>query len=187
MTYKTDITQDFLKSILDYNPDTGIFTWKSRLPEMFKNDKHDSLHNCRKWNARYAGINAGSLNDRGYLEIGIGISKRRYRAHILAWVYIYGEWPSDGIDHIDGDKTNNSINNLRMANQSQNAANSKTPKTNKSGYKGVYYDAWGDRYRAKIVLKGKRIYLGSFDLPEEAYQAYCRAAQKIFGEFARLK
>lgn len=92
-----------LREILDYNPETGIFTWKVMLAHR-----------------RKPGDVAGSLT-HGYIEIGI--ENHSYRAHHLAWLYIHGELPQGMIDHIDGNRVNNAIANLRIATNQQNSQN----------------------------------------------------------------
>ena len=86
------------------------------------------------------------------------------------------------IDHIDGDKLNNQRINLRIATRRQNAMNARLSKTNTSGYKGVTKETNG--WKAQICVDGKMAYLGHFRTPEEAHQAYCKAAEKYFGEFS---
>jgi len=98
------ITQDKLKEILDYNQHTGLFTWKK----------------IKKYSNRSVGDIAGSLS-LGYVVIGI--DKKIYKAHRLAWLYVYGEFPKEQLDHINGNKEDNRICNLREANQSQNNFN----------------------------------------------------------------
>lgn len=93
---------------------------------------------------------------------------------------------SDQIDHIDGNKLNNQRNNLRSATSSQNAINSKKPKNNTSGYKGVSWSKKSKKWRAQICFEGKQIHLGFFDDSKDAANAYDKAALKYFGEFARL-
>jgi hypothetical protein len=127
---------------------------------------------------------AGSIGSRGY--VAIIIDGCRFRAHRLAWLYVHGEWPGDQIDHIDGNRANNAIANLRLCNQSQNNANTKKRVTNTSGFKGV---SWHRRYRkwtASIKLSGKQTHLGYFTDKEVAAAAYASALVKNFGEFARL-
>ncbi len=114
----------------------------------------------------------------------ITIKKKVYYAHRLIWLYHYGEWPKDQIDHINKDTLDNHIENLRIATQSQNSQNLKTPSHNLSGLKGAHYQNQNGKYRSRIVVNGKRYHLGCFDTPEEAHKAYCKAADEQFGEFA---
>lgn len=88
------------------------------------------------------------------------------------------------LDHINCDPADNRIVNLREANMSENKRNSGPHKDNKSGYKGV--SSKGNRWRAEIWIEGNRIRLGTFTTPEEAYSAYCSAAKKHHGKFARV-
>ena len=106
-----------------------------------------------------------------------------YRAHRLIWLMYHGQWPPQEIDHINGDRADNRIVNLRLATASQNRANSKVYKTNRCGFKGVARTPYG-RWVARIHFE-KTKYLGTFDTPEEAHAAYVRAAQAAHGIFAR--
>lgn len=179
------ITHDYLLSILDYNPETGIFVWRPRTPDMFKSGKQSKRHTCNTWNSKWPGKIAGLINSAGHIQICI--NSRLYLAHRVAWFYVYGEWPKSILDHKDGNRKNNKISNLRLANFSKNGANSKTPITNSSGYKGVSFKKDKKKYRAQIKVNGVYKHLGYFKDPEKAYKAYCRAAKKNHGEFARFK
>ena len=163
-----ELTQEYLKSILSYDPDTGVFI---RLVSFGYRAK--------------AGDIAGSPDKNGYLRICI--SGKSYKAHRLAWLYMTGEWPKDQIDHIDMEQSNNRFSNLREANYSQNQSNRPVRKNSKSGYKGVYFlKNKKDRpWMAQIKVMGKDIYLGMFKTKEMAYSAYCKAAEKYQGDFAR--
>lgn len=157
------ISQARLKELLVYDPLTGIFTWRVN---------------------RYrvtAGSIAGSLSDRGYITIGI-CGAKRVKAHRLAWLYMVGEIPS-GIDHKNGNRTDNRWANLRAATQSQNMANSSWKRTHP--YKGIRKQAWNGRWQARITKEGVRYCLGTFDTQEEAAAAYDAAAKNLFGEFSR--
>lgn len=167
MAKHTILTHEYLLSILDYNPETGIFINRIR--------RGPSI----------AGQIAGTYkNPDGYVRIKI--NKIDYRAHHLAWFYIYEEWPAMDVDHIDNNSHNNSINNLRLATGSQNKANSRKYKNNISGYKGVHFDRISCKYRASIRINGRLMHLGMFNDLEKAYEAYCEAAKKHFGDFARF-
>lgn len=151
-------------ALLDYDPETGLFRW--RAPR----------------STRKTGQPAGWPRSRGY--IGICIDGKTFDAHRLAVLYQTGAWPSDDIDHINGDKSDNRWQNLRPATRAQNHANKTVRKDNKLGVKGVYRNERGG-YRASIQVKGKVIYLGSFATIEDAAKAYAERAAIEYGEFAR--
>ena len=158
MKKRPRVTRAQLRELLHYDPDTGEFHWWKRVGNEIR------------------------LGERaGYLEIRI--DSRAYQAHQLAWRYMTGRWCRPLIDHRDGDATNNRWTNLRRATSSQNTANSRRPRNNTSGYKGV--SLLRGRWRALIWNNGLLIYLGTFATPEAAHAAYVAAARKLFGEFAR--
>jgi hypothetical protein len=158
------LTPSRLKTVLDYDQDTGTFVWKV------------SMGRARAGNA------AGWHDGRGYIRIGIdGV---RYQAHRLAWFFVHQEWPPDDVDH-EKDRTDNRIANLRSATRQQNNANRSIASNNTTGFKGVCFDKNRNKYQATIMVDGKTRYLGRFDKPEQAHAAYCGAAEKFFGEFAR--
>lgn len=159
------LTQSQIKGILHYATDTGTFTW-------LKTSGHV-----------VAGVVAGSTNSQGYR--GIQLNGRRFQAHRLAWLYMTGEWPLAEIDHADGKRDNNAWDNLREANRSQNTANTAAHKDNVLGLKGIRRA--GNKCEASISANGKRHYLGLFDTPEEAHEAYKSAALLLHGEFARFE
>lgn len=157
-----------VNKLLRYEPDTGEFFWRV---------------NRGRHGRNLAGRLAGS--DRGSCYIRLTIDGVRYYAHRLAWLLVHGTEPGEIIDHIDGNPSNNRISNLRVATHAQNISNSGLRPNNTSGYKGVSKDR-STGYRATIVKNGKQFHLGSFATKEEAYAAYCKAAKKLHGEFARL-
>ena len=163
------LTQDLIKSILHYEPTTGLFTWKVRLSPR-----------------KGIGDEAGSREADGYIRIQI--RRKHYPAHCLAWLYVYGVMANQ-IDHKDGNTSNNRIDNLRLATTKDNGANRKIGKNNTSGYKGVWLSVRRgrkDRWRAVIVVDNEHVQLGSFDTKEEAAKRYNEAAIHYFGEFAKL-
>lgn len=157
------ITADYLRSILNYDPDTGIFSWRA----MGKGRKQ----------------NPGSLQ-HGYLIIKLG--RKPYRAHRLAWLYMTGEWPKDILDHKNFNRSDNRWENLRAATHSTNKANRPAPSNNSTGFKGVSFRKKVGRYQASICKQRQQRHLGFFDTAEEAHAAYCLAANELFGDFARV-
>ena len=179
------ITQKYLKSILDYNPETGIFTWRERTPDMFnETQKRSREHACKNWNSRCSGKQAGWLKD-GYIIIEVNGNK--HRSHVLAYVYMNGKYPENEIDHDNGNSSDNRWINLRPATRSQNLMNTKIRKDNRSGFRGVSFSKASSKWQAQICVNNKRFHLGLFNTPQEAHEAYCAAALKYFGEFSRFK
>jgi Demerecviridae HNH endonuclease len=155
--------------LLEYNPETGEFRWSRAL-------------SGRNGKARRGAI-AGSLHSGGYIEIGI--AGQRYFAHRLAWYFVHGVWPRDEIDHINTDKTDNRIANLREATSQQNHWNCGPRRRNASGIKGVYWDKRRQCWQAGIRVSGKNIHLGSFKTKEAAAHARVEAEKKYCGVFGR--
>lgn len=128
-----------------------------------------------------AGEIATTQGGRGYLKFEWK-GEKQY-AHRLAWLLHYGEWPSRNIDHINGDKSDNRIANLRLCDHQQNGRNRSEPGHNTSGVKGVYWDAKRDRWCSEIMLSRKKRFLGSFAAKYDAIIARKQAELKHFGEF----
>ena len=158
MTSKLDITIEHLRESLDYNAQTGIFTWR-------KNHRRPDL----------IGKTAGSIHSAGYISIAIHNVKRL--AHRLAWFYITGVMPEGHIDHINGNKLDNSFANLRQVTRFGNLQNMRqATKANKVGLLGV--SAHQGKWRAQIMVNGKRIRASGFDTPELAHQKYLELKRK---------
>lgn len=132
------LTQDELKARLDYNELTGDFFWSSR-----------SLQK------------AGTIHSRGYIQIKL--YDKFYFAHRLAWLYMYGAFPDDQIDHINHNKTDNRIFNLRSVTPKENSRNRGFQSNNTSGVVGVCWDKVRGIWVANIMLNKKSMYLGSFN------------------------
>lgn len=160
-----DLTQAELVRLLDYNPDTGVFTWKAR---------------------RFGvtvGKAAGSIDPKHHY-LRIRVLNRGYLGHRLAWLYVYGEWPAHEIDHKDRNRTNNSITNLRCATRSENQQNKPVYRNNATGAKGVHWHGQHKKYAAVIQFRGKRKHLGLFSTVEAASAAYQEASKRVHGQFA---
>lgn len=167
---KSDMTADYVRACLNYDADSGLFFWKSRPLEHFKD-----LRASKIWNTKYAGKQAGAAMAIGYTVIRI--HKQCYYAHRLAWLYIFGEWPEE-VDHINGKASDNRIINLRSVNHAENGKNVKTPSHNTTGHIGVSIPNDGGRIQARIQVNGKGIKLGRFDSIEEAIEAREKANNK---------
>jgi len=159
------LTQTRLKELLEYDPNTGIFYRIKNLQ-----------------GAGFVGDQAGSPA-QGYLTIMI--DGRNYRCHRLAWLYVYGEFPNEFIDHINRIKTDNRIINLRIASKKQNAENVGVQKNNKSGYRGVFWNKQKSKWQSKIKHNGQFIHLGFFDDPLLASHAHTQKAYELFTHFKK--
>ena len=160
------LTQEYLKSILDYDCETGIFKWKvSNSPRVKIGDITGCLHHT------------------GYLFIRI--NKKQYLAHRLAWLYVNGNWPKDMIDHIDGIRNNNKISNLRQASRTENQQNSKLSKRNTSGIKGISWHKASKKWQVAFKINGKSKTFGYFNDLELAELVVNEARLKYHGNFAR--
>lgn len=154
------INSTLLREILNYDPDTGIFTWKKKI--------------CKRI---IVGNTAGCLRN-GY--ISINIFGKRYPAHRLALMYVYGHCDSQDVDHINGIKNDNKISNLRFATRSENKQNRLSVQpNNKSGYTGVDWHKASNGWRSTITIMGKQKHLGTFKNKEDAYAAYVEAKRKL--------
>ncbi len=155
---------DYLKherliELFDYDPDTGVFIRKVATANV------------------KAGKITGSVNTGGHL--GFRVDRRMYLAHRLAWFYVYGEWPDSQIDHINGVKTDNRIENLRKATYSINAQNLRNArKDNKTGFLGVCWKKSSKKFIAQIQIAGRVCHLGMFETAEKAHEAYITAKRK---------
>jgi hypothetical protein len=171
---------DILRQLLRYEPDTGKLFWLPRSQGMFP-----TLPEWKRWNARYAGVEAfATLQSNGY-RIG-HIQGRKYYAHRVIWALAHGRWPTSQIDHVNCVMDDNRLTNLREASGAQNQRNKGRMANNTSGFKGVSWNARDKKWQALIATEGRNRHVGYFDTPEEAHAAYCAAAKQMHGEFARL-
>jgi HNH endonuclease len=160
------LTQEYLKEILNCDPETGIIIWKI---------------NKRGRGAKIGKL-AGHINDSGYSVIMI--NRKYYRAHHLIWLYVHGVLPEKELDHINRIRNDNRISNLREATRSQNARNSIGHKDSHSGIKGVRKIV--DKWHVRVMINRKAVFVGSFSTKEEAINAHSQALLEIHKEFACL-
>lgn len=162
---KAILTQAELAHLLNYDPKTGVFTWKAK--------------RC----GVAIGSVAGSVDPiHGYVRVKI--SGSLYLAHRLAWLFVHGTWPESEVDHIDRNRANNRLVNLRAATRGENQRNKRTYATSRSGSKGVHWHKQHRKFIASIQANKKRVHLGLFESIDQAAAAYRSAAEKLHGEFA---
>lgn len=163
-----EVTQDRLKSLYSYDEKTGVFV------------------------SRLYGKPVGFVH-RGYLAVKLWHKgkERKFRLHQLVWLYVHGRWPDPMLDHINGDKTDNRLENLREVTNKQNSENRGLYQTRsglpRSGCKGVHWVQLSGKWRASIGHNGKTIYLGLFDDPAKASEAYKKAAQSLHTHNERMR
>ena len=153
------ITKEYLETILNYSPSTGIFVW-------LKNNKQ-----------------AGYLT-HGYRKICI--LGKKYYEHRLAYLYMVGEWPEFEVDHINNIRNDNKWCNLRLATSEQNSFNKPKQKNSVSKYKGIRWHKKTKKWQVRLYINRKTKYLGYYDCEIEAAKAYNTAALNYHGEFAFL-
>ncbi len=170
------ITQESLKELLDYDPETGVFVWKKRSSHYFKNNSYKD-----RWNNRFSGKETGCISQaekKSSYKV-IRIFKKNYLAHRLAWLYHYGHWP-EFIDHINHNGLDNRINNLRSISIAENNRNIKKSSNNSSGVTGVFFQKNRKTWNASIHKDSKKIHLGAFKNKNDAIKAR-KEAEVNFG------
>lgn len=179
-----------LNLLLHYDPETGKLFWKKRDVTMFAFDteRHNTTRAysaeraCNKWNTRYAGKEAlTALNNWGYRHGTV--NGRSMLTHRVIWKMVTGRSP-EALDHINGDRTDNRLINLREASPTLNSSNRAIAINNKSGVIGVFWNAGRKCWQAQISMNGKRQHLGLFDTKEEA-KAARKAAEAALKFVAR--
>jgi HNH endonuclease/AP2 domain len=166
-----DISQEQLREELYFDEEEGCFYWKHARGGPERIDA-DGVTN-----------RAGTIRKDGY--VGISALGFKYLVHRLAWFYVKGVWPEHWLDHKNGDRTDNRIENLREASALQNSRNTPLRSDNRSGYKGVSYDKVRKKWVSRIVVNYRQNVLGYFDNMEDAIAAYGRASVEHHGDFAR--
>jgi hypothetical protein len=165
MADRSKVTPEFLREILEYDPDLGILTWKFRPREMFPSDG-----SFKTWNKRFSGVHALCCKTvQGYLHgriLGVG-----FFAHRVAWAIHHGKWPDGEIDHRNGNRQDNSISNLQEASPTENRRNMRLRSDNTSGACGVYWDKDLQKWRAAIGVSGRSVYIGVYEEKNDAINA----------------
>jgi hypothetical protein len=161
------ITRQEAEKVLSYSPQTGVFTWV-----------------CRVGTRRAAGDVAGYLHSTGCITIGL--NKKHIKAHRLAWLFVYDEWPAGDIDHINGNRTDNRIENLRIATKTQNAQNQRRGTRNKHGLLGIKQTPCGN-WTSSIRVDGVLHHIGTFHTAQEAHTAYVKTKQRVHPFFVEMQ
>jgi len=172
------LTQETLKELLHYDPDTGVLTWCTRDRKWFNGQKQ---HCCDSWNTRLAGKVAGNIfkkphNGKSYLQVSV--FDKWHFCHRLVWLYVHGVEPTN-VDHINGDGTDNRLCNLREVTFSENSRNTKRNSRNTSGVTGVSWSESRQKWCVSICVKGKTISLGRFKEFDDAVTAR-KEAEKLY-------
>lgn len=166
--YRTKVTAERVREVLLYAPETGFLGWRNRRAGQPPPGRH-----------------AGYIGADGYWKVRLdGLT---YQAHRLIWLYMTGEWPSEEVDHINLNKADNRWGNLREASHRDNMINvrARKPSGSPSHLKGAYKSHRQDTWFSQIRINGRARRLGTFNTAEEAHAAYCEAAQRHHGVFAR--
>lgn len=157
---KDNLSAEFVRDLLDYDAASGVFVWR------------------KDAGRKRAGEPAGRTNSRGYVDIDI--NRQTYRAHRLVWLVTYGVWPVGEVDHINRNRADNRLCNLRDVPRHINRQNEAGPHAqNKLGVRGVKASPTRGKYLAKIKANGKDMHLGTFDSIEAAQTAYENARRKF--------
>jgi len=163
---------ELLRKLLSYDSATGFLTWKLRPRDLFPNDWQ-----WRRWNTRHAGKPALTA-DKGDGYLGGSVMCVRCKTHRVVWALHYGKWPEADIDHINGNRSDNRIENLRDVSRAENCKNQGIPKNNTSGIIGVHWYRKFQCWRADIKANGRKRHLGYFATKEDAAKARKQAEEK---------
>lgn len=174
----------FLRECFDCEFDTGALTWRVRPRSHFSSERAWNSNNARQSGRAVA----PTLNNRGYRVVGLTYSgcASIFLQHRVVYSLWHGSWPEAVIDHINGDKQNNSIANLRCCSMLQNMANQRLTTGPAGRLKGTCFHSRLRRWSASICVNYKKQHLGYFETAEDAHQAYRAAATRLYGEFARF-
>lgn len=172
MTAKSDITQELLRQLIRFEADTGKYYWLPRPVEMFEaTTTRSAEHHCNLWNSRFADTELFERDTSGDYPKA-RILGRLTKAHHVVWIYHYGEWPKQHIDHINHDRTDIRLENLRLVTRKENSRNTSMSRRNKTGVTGVSWRKTNNKWYAQINSGIKqRVNLGYYDNIEDAIKA----------------
>ncbi len=173
MAAKALPSQEVLRQLLRYEPDTGKLFWLPRDARWFADGKHTAEHTCAKWNANFAEKEAFTAFNSGY-RYGAVLGKNAL-AHRVIWKISYGREP-DHVDHVNGNRVDNRLENLRNVNATGNSRNSCIPRHNTSGFMGISFDVARDKWAAYVTLANRKKSLGRFSCIGQAIRARKNAA-----------
>jgi HNH endonuclease len=157
------LTQEKLKTLLQYDPDTGVLIWRTKPSRGVK-----------------AGRIAGTPTSEGY--IALQINKQKMYAHRAIWLYVHGVWPSEEIDHINRIRNDNRLCNLRLANRLENSHNTRKHDKSLLGHKGVAWHNRNKKWQVQMRFCGKSYYVGQFLNLQDAIQARLQAETKLYAD-----
>lgn len=161
-----------LREMLRYNAETGRLFWKTRPLSSFATE-----HAGKVWNSHFVGAEAGSIHTDGYRHVEIG--RRKFLSHRIVWALVYGVWPEGFIDHIDHNRMNNKISNLRVVTRVENNRNASLRADNTSGAVGVRWHKNSRKWEARVGVSGRLHYLGLFAKFDDAVLARKLADQEV--------
>lgn len=170
---KSIITPEVIRQLFTYIPENGSLCWRERTVDHFS-----TIRAYSTWNKRFANKEAGGLSGFGYLYVTI--YGQPLLKHRVIWAYVYGEWPLNQIDHINGNRVDNSILNLRHVSHAENGRNAKKPSHNTSGNVGVSFHSKSQKWRSYIKIGQKNYHLGIFENKDAAIAAR-KLAEKNYG------
>lgn len=169
---------ELLRKLLRYEPDTGKLFWLHRTPDMFDDGAHLASVRCAMWNSRYAGKEALSTINKGGYRHGTVLGQTIF-SHRVVWAIHYGQWPKSDIDHVNGNRLDNCIDNLRVVSRRENMRNAKRPVTNTSGVVGVFWNRSRKKWGAHISDNNGSMLLGEFANKSDAIAARKDAEKRL--------
>ena len=179
------ISPDYLRARLRYEPETGLLFWRVRDASHFIEGRVKSVSAANRFNGNFANKEAFTALSFGYRSSSM--NGQMIKGHRVAWAIYYGEWPDGFIDHINRDRADNRISNLRVVSRQENNSNVSSAKGSSSKYVGVYFaPKKRNPWVANIKLNGKSKYLGGYATEDEAGDAYNLAAIAAYGQHAAI-